>query len=172
MAVRLSALHVGCPLFPGRFLVLISVRGWVDPTVSAAGKFRSTENSNDLIGNWTHVLLACSTVPQPIMLLKICISHIYKYGTFQMRSWYVILTLWTNFTIIQSYLSSNYTKRWIWNLVCMLLLFNCKKHALNWNITKSFNFIVTVNVFFLHSEWRLLNDLHVFVKWDEAFKIT
>jgi hypothetical protein len=32
MAVRLSALRAGCPLTPGRFLVLISVRGWVDPT--------------------------------------------------------------------------------------------------------------------------------------------
>jgi hypothetical protein len=31
MVVRLSALCAGCPLPPGRFLVLISVRGWVDP---------------------------------------------------------------------------------------------------------------------------------------------
>jgi hypothetical protein len=30
MAVRLSALRAGPPLPPGRFLVLISVRGWVD----------------------------------------------------------------------------------------------------------------------------------------------
>jgi hypothetical protein len=29
--VRLSSSAVGCPLPPGRFLVLISVRGWVDP---------------------------------------------------------------------------------------------------------------------------------------------
>jgi hypothetical protein len=28
--VRLSALHAGHPLTPGRFLVLISLRGWVD----------------------------------------------------------------------------------------------------------------------------------------------
>jgi hypothetical protein len=32
MAVRLSALGAGRPLSPGRFLVLISVIGWVDPT--------------------------------------------------------------------------------------------------------------------------------------------
>jgi hypothetical protein len=31
MAVRLSASHACCPLPPGRFLVLISVRGSVDP---------------------------------------------------------------------------------------------------------------------------------------------
>jgi hypothetical protein len=33
MAVRMSALSAGRPLPPGRFLVLISVRDWVDPRV-------------------------------------------------------------------------------------------------------------------------------------------
>jgi hypothetical protein len=40
---------------PGRFLVLIGH--------SAAGRIRSIENSNDLIGNRTRDLPACSTVP-------------------------------------------------------------------------------------------------------------
>jgi hypothetical protein len=30
MAVILSALRAGRPLLPGRFLVLISLRGWID----------------------------------------------------------------------------------------------------------------------------------------------
>jgi hypothetical protein len=33
MAVRLSAIHTGRPVTPGRFLVLLSVKDWVDPRV-------------------------------------------------------------------------------------------------------------------------------------------
>jgi hypothetical protein len=36
---------------------------------SAAGRIRSIEEPNDLIGNETHDLPACSIVPQPTMLL-------------------------------------------------------------------------------------------------------
>jgi hypothetical protein len=69
MAVRLSGLCAGCPLPPRRFLVLISVRGWVNPRChSASGKVRSIEKSNDLIGLRTHDLPACSIVPQPTTL--------------------------------------------------------------------------------------------------------
>jgi hypothetical protein len=40
------------------------------PTIglSAAGRIRSIEKSNDLIGNWTRDLPACSIVPQPTTL--------------------------------------------------------------------------------------------------------
>jgi hypothetical protein len=69
MAVRLSALCAGRPLHPGRFLVLISVKGWVDPQAySAAERIRSIEKSNDLIANQTRDHPASSIVPQPTTL--------------------------------------------------------------------------------------------------------
>jgi hypothetical protein len=70
MAVRLSALRTGRSLPSGRFLVLISVRDWVDPRVivqlEGLGKLKK---SNNLIGNRTHDLVAFSVVPQPTALL-------------------------------------------------------------------------------------------------------
>jgi hypothetical protein len=50
MVVGLSVLRAGCSLPRERFLVLIYVRGWVDPS---AGSIRSIENYNELIGNRT-----------------------------------------------------------------------------------------------------------------------
>jgi hypothetical protein len=53
----------------GNFLVLISVRGWVDSkSHNAAGRIRSSEKSSDLIGNRTRDLPVCSIVPQPTTL--------------------------------------------------------------------------------------------------------
>jgi hypothetical protein len=66
MAVRLSALCAGHYLPPGRFLVLISVKRLCRPQgPSTAGRIRSIEKSNDLSGNKTRDLPACSIVPQP-----------------------------------------------------------------------------------------------------------
>jgi hypothetical protein len=69
MAARLLALRAGRPLQPRRFLVLISVRGRVDPRpiVRLKGLVKLKKN-HDLIGPRTRDLPACSIVPQPITL--------------------------------------------------------------------------------------------------------
>jgi hypothetical protein len=61
MSVRWSVLRTGRPLTPGRFLVLVSVRGSVKGH-SAAGRIRSVEKCNDLNGNKTRNLQALSIV--------------------------------------------------------------------------------------------------------------
>jgi len=64
--IRLSTVRTGRLYQQEIFLVLISVRGWVNPmAISAAGRIMSMKNSNDTIGNRTRELLACSAVPQP-----------------------------------------------------------------------------------------------------------
>jgi hypothetical protein len=61
----LTQLVCGGPIPPGRFLVLISVGGWVDPRsivrLEGIGQLKKIHR----IGNRTRDLPACSTVPQP-----------------------------------------------------------------------------------------------------------
>jgi hypothetical protein len=65
MGVWLSALRIGRPLPPGRFLVLISVRDCVDPrTIVRLEGLGKLKKYNDLIENRTHDLPVCSTVPE------------------------------------------------------------------------------------------------------------
>jgi hypothetical protein len=78
MALRLSALRAGRPLPPGRLMILIYVRGLVDPRaiVRLEELVGSIEKSNYLIGNWTHDRPACSIVPQPTTLPRV--SPLYR----------------------------------------------------------------------------------------------
>jgi hypothetical protein len=81
MAVRLSVLRAGRRLPPGRFLVLISLAGWVDPRaivrLEGLGKLKKIY----LIGTRSRYLPACSTVPQPTtqplgINLRLNVSHV------------------------------------------------------------------------------------------------
>jgi hypothetical protein len=70
MAVRLSALRAGSPLPPRKIPGTHFCQRLSRPQGhnSAAGRIRSIEKSNDLIGNRTGDLSACSVVPQPTKL--------------------------------------------------------------------------------------------------------
>jgi hypothetical protein len=52
MAVRLSALCIGRPLSPGRFVILISVRAWVDPRaivrLEGLGQLKNPRTSSEI----------------------------------------------------------------------------------------------------------------------------
>jgi hypothetical protein len=70
MAVRLSALRAGRPLPPGRFLVLISFSGWVDPRAIVRLEELGQFKIQWLIGTRYRGLPPCSIVPQPTALQR------------------------------------------------------------------------------------------------------
>jgi hypothetical protein len=63
MVLRFSALSAGQPLPLERFLVLISVRSWVDTrAIVRLEGLGHLKKSSDLIGNRTRYLPVCSIV--------------------------------------------------------------------------------------------------------------
>jgi hypothetical protein len=69
MAVRLSVLRAGRHLPPGRFLVLIPLKGCVDPRdIMWLEGLSQLKKSYDLIGYRTRDLPASSIMPQPTTL--------------------------------------------------------------------------------------------------------
>jgi hypothetical protein len=92
MVVKMSALRADRPLPPGRFLVLISDGGWVDPkAIVLPERLGKLEKSNDLIGNRTRDPSDCSIVSKPTTLPraplktsfhnKFCLNHLWGYVT-------------------------------------------------------------------------------------------
>jgi hypothetical protein len=87
--------RTGRVLHPGRSMVLISVRCWFDPR--AIVRLEGWK-INDLIGNWTQVLLACSLVSQPTTLLRDPMFHsylelIYQISCFFRHRWRIVTHL-------------------------------------------------------------------------------
>jgi hypothetical protein len=68
MAVRLSALRTGRPLPPGRFLVLISVRGWINS--------RAVVRLEGL-GHLKNPITSSGVEPATFRLVTYCLNHSY-----------------------------------------------------------------------------------------------
>jgi hypothetical protein len=68
MAVRLWPLHVGLPLLPGNFVVLIPARGWVDPRAILKLQLLNLKNPTTSPEIETRGHPACSKSPQQTTL--------------------------------------------------------------------------------------------------------
>jgi hypothetical protein len=77
MAVRLQVLRAGRPLTSGRFLILVSVRGWVNTSaivrLEGLGKLNKF---NDITGIRNQDIPACSTETRPTTLSRPPLAHL------------------------------------------------------------------------------------------------
>jgi hypothetical protein len=124
MAVRQSALSAGRALTPGRFLVLISVRGWADPraTVRLEG-LGQLKKKIHLIGTQTSDLPACSIVPQPNTLPRAPLMLSTMFISIQTLCEKILLKILLFFSILQYdvdlvlfYSCTNLSWKWINNI--------------------------------------------------------
>jgi hypothetical protein len=92
MAVKFPALSAGRSLLRRRLLVLISVKGRVDPGVIVlTGRIRPSEKFTDFVNNLTRDLLACGVMLQPNTLSRKYLQPINSYK-FQVKSTILITT--------------------------------------------------------------------------------
>jgi hypothetical protein len=99
MAMRLSVLRAGYPLHPGIFLILKSVRCWVDPRdivqLEGLGKLKKIHP----ISIRSRDLSACSIVPQPTMLPRApdrikALKHLITIDGVRFRTWLPCTLVW------------------------------------------------------------------------------
>jgi hypothetical protein len=130
MGARLSAIRAGRFLPPGRLLVLISIRGWVNLRaivwLEGLGKLKKSTSS----GTQTNKLPACSIAPQPITLscASVLLCH-----TNLMESCFQEMLL--NFSLIFSF-TMDYSG-WVWRKIRFAWLLFCGVDPLallHWNL--------------------------------------
>jgi hypothetical protein len=161
MAVRLPALCAGRPFLLGRFLVLISARGRVDPSAIVR-----VEGLDQLRNPWSHLnptrdLPACSIVHEPSTLSCVPILYCTK-QCFQVYYCVIICRYVAHLSV--SILFCNHlgvrTKTLLFVLSSNLISFNCQ------------NFILHTSQFTVAHTW--IHNLHLMYSGNRfiTFRVT
>jgi hypothetical protein len=134
----LSAIRTGQLLPPGRFLVLICVqRLRRSQGHSAAGMIRLAEKSNDLMGNQTCDLLACSSastkyatalplyytyrwIKQTAMQIRVPAGNKNKCSSLHYKIFLSALRAYKNVAILHQIVVTQYTNRWMHTLATQI----------------------------------------------------